>query len=204
MSAALRIKEFFTAAAGALHRPVQRVLMRCCARNRTNCVHMHYNARMSPAKNAPSAVAARGCTCARLRSLSRRITAVYNRALAPSGMRVTQYSLLVSLRRSGPTSMSRLAESMDMDRTTLTRNLRPLLAAGWLRMQSDPDDARVRRVVLTAKGEAHLAEARGCWRRAQDEVASIIDAQDLGRLHQLIDHYIPLFRPAADGAGENE
>lgn len=145
-----------------------------------------------------------GCTCAKLRRLTRRITAVYNRALAPSGMRVTQYSLLVSLRREGPVPMSQLAESMDMDRTTLTRNLKPLLDNGWLRMQSDPDDARVRRVALTAKGEAHLERARTHWRSAQDEVARVIAAEDLAALHELIDRYVPLFRPAADGAGDSE
>lgn len=170
---------------------------------------MHYHAPMTPPNDAPGhaplkATPARGCTCARLRSLSRRITAVYNRALAPSGMRVTQYSLLSTVRRGGPVSISRLAESMDMDRTTLTRNLRPLLAAGWLRMQDDPDDARVRRVALTSKGESHLAEARTYWRRAQDEVASTIEPTDLGQLHELIDRYTPLFRPAADGAGDSE
>lgn len=170
---------------------------------------MHYHAPMTILKSAPPEVrekspAVRGCTCARLRRLSRRITAVYNRALAPSGMRVTQYSLLNSVRRGGPVAMSRLAEAMDMDRTTLTRNLRPLLAAGWLRMQDDPDDARVRRVALTAKGESHLAEARVYWRRAQDEVASTVDPADLGQLHELIDRYTPLFRPAADGAGDSE
>lgn len=163
---------------------------------------------MPPPKTAPdhqgTPVRARGCTCARLRSLSRRVTAVYNRALAPCGMRVTQYSLLSTLRRGGPVAISRLAESMDMDRTTLTRNLQPLLAAGWLRMQDDPDDGRVRRVVLTPEGESHLTQARAYWRRAQDEVAGIIDAQDLGHLHQLIDRYVPLFRPAADGAGDSE
>lgn len=170
---------------------------------------MHYHAPMILHENAPrdareKSPPARGCTCARLRSLSRRITAVYNRALAPSGMRVTQYSLLSTVRRAGPVSMSRLAESMDMDRTTLTRNLRALLAAGWLRMQDDPDDARVRRVALTSRGESHLAEARSYWRRAQDEVASTIDPADLRQLHQLIDRYVPLFRPAADGAGDSE
>lgn len=146
----------------------------------------------------------RGCTCFRLRRLTRRVTAVYNQALAPTGMRVTQYSLLSHLRGAGAVPLSQLAEILDMDRTTLTRNLRPLTDAGWASVEPSSLDARVRLVTLTARGDEHLRTARGFWRRAQEEITSTIGPADLAHLHTLLDRYVPLFRPAAGNEGEVE
>src|SRR5262245_65682438 len=78
------------------------------------------------------------CTCFKLRRLTRRVTAVYDRALSGAGMRVTQYSLLTHLRGLRGAAMSELAKILDMDRTTLTRNLRPLIEAG--RIEAEPGD----------------------------------------------------------------
>lgn len=83
---------------------------------------------MNPPSVASTLQAVSGCTCARLRRLTRRMTALYDRELAPTGLRLTQYSLLATLRREGGAvgiAVSDLAAAMDMDRTTLTRNLRP-------------------------------------------------------------------------------
>jgi DNA-binding MarR family transcriptional regulator len=153
---------------------------------------------------ARSESAPRGCTCFRLQRLTRRVTAVYNRALAPIGMRVTQYSLLSHLRHADPIPLSVLAETLDMDRTTLSRNLRPLTDAGWVEVKGSPDDARVRLVALTGDGQAQLQLARIHWRRAQEEVNSTIGADELARLHDLLDRCVPLFRPAPEGEGDME
>jgi DNA-binding MarR family transcriptional regulator len=147
-------------------------------------------------------VTVRGCTCFKLRRLTRRVTAVYNRALAPTGMRVTQYSLLSNLRGTGGVPLSQLAETLDMDRTTLTRNLKPLADAGWVEVQPSPLDARVRLVALTASGDEHLRAARAYWRRAQEEVNGTIGEADLGELHAMLDRTVPLFRPVADSEGD--
>ena len=138
----------------------------------------------------------RGCTCFKLRRLSRRITAVYDRALSAAGMRVTQYSLLGHLRGLGGIPMSELAEMLDMDRTTLTRNLKPLIESGWVKVRSSDEDARIRLVQLTPVGEERWKAARACWRQAQDEVNTAIGADGLTALHQMLDSYVPLFRPA--------
>jgi DNA-binding MarR family transcriptional regulator len=122
---------------------------------------------------------------------------VYNRALAPTGMRVTQYSLLSNLRGAGAVPVSQLAETLDMDRTTLTRNLKPLADAGWVEVQFSGLDARVRLVTLTSSGDEHLRAARSYWRRAQQEVNSTIGEADLAQLHAMLDRSVPLFRPAA-------
>lgn len=145
-----------------------------------------------------------GCTCSRLRRLTRRVTAVYDRALVPVGLRVTQYSLLAQLRGHPGLPMTELAARLDMDRTTLTRNLRPLLAAGWVDVAPSPEDARRRLVHITPGGEAVWSAARTHWRRAQEEVRAAVGDAALAQLHRLVDDTLPLFRPATGLEGESE
>jgi DNA-binding MarR family transcriptional regulator len=145
-----------------------------------------------------------GCTCFKLRRLTRRLTAVYDRALSAAGMRVTQYSLLSNLRGTQGVPMSQLAEALDMDRTTLTRNLKPLLQTGWVQVKPSSNDARVRLVYLTADGAAQWKAASACWRQAQDEVNATIGADNLTGLHQMLDAYVTLFRPVAEIDGDSE
>ena len=140
-----------------------------------------------------------GCTCALLRRLNRRLTAVYDRALAPLGLRVTQYSLLSTLRRTPQPTLTELAALLDMDRTTLTRNLRPLVEAGWVRMRQSGQDARARSAALTPAGRDLLEAARPLWRRAQDEINATIGRSEVARLHALADAALPRLRPADDG-----
>ena len=147
---------------------------------------------------------ASGCTYFKLRRLTRRVTAVYDRTLSAAGMRVTQYSLLSNLRGMQGVPMSQLAQTLDMDRTTLTRNLKPLLEAGWVKVKPSSDDARVRLVSLTAAGADQWQTARSYWRQAQDEVNATIGAENLTGLHQMLDACVPLFRPAAGTDGDPE
>ena len=129
-----------------------------------------------------------------MRRLTRRVTEVYDRTLSAAGIRVTQYSLLTHLRGLRGAPMTQLAEKLDMDRTTLTRNLKPLLAAGWVGVQPSAEDARIRLVYITPAGEAQWQTARTYWRRAQDEVNVTIGPANLAGLHLLLDSYVPLFR----------
>jgi DNA-binding MarR family transcriptional regulator len=147
---------------------------------------------------------ASGCTCFKLRRLTRRVTAVYDRALSAAGMRVTQYSLLAHLRGTHAVSMSQLAEALDMDRTTLTRNLKPLLEAGWVEVQPSAKDARIRLVRITRTGEVQWQAARTHWRHAQDEVHATIGSAQLAGLHHMLDTYVPLFRPATKDEEDTE
>jgi DNA-binding MarR family transcriptional regulator len=154
--------------------------------------------------SAPEPAVARGCTCSRLRRLTRRVTAVYDHALAAAGLRVTQYSLLSHLRgraldgaRDGrPVAL--LADALDMDRTTLSRNLKPLVAAGWVEVDACADDARQRLVRITPAGVAQLDAARVHWRRAQDEVTATLGAEDTARLHRMVDDFLPRLRRPAE------
>lgn len=168
---------------------------------------MHYICGMPQAQSHPAAVSATslGCTCAKLRRLTRRITAVYDRELAAAGLRVTQFSLLAALRSDtgtgeggdgGGIGLTELAERMDMDRSTLSRNLRPLVDRGWAELAAHGQDARVRVARLTAQGLAQWQSARPHWKRAQNEVNATLGAAQVLQLHQQLDEVTPLFRPA--------
>ncbi len=125
------------------------------------------------------------------------MTALYDRELAPTGLRLTQYALLATLRREGKdagVAVTDLAAAMDMDRTTLTRNLRPLLDQELVELGTDPADARVRRALVTAKGNAAFAAAVPRWRVAQDFVNQTLGEGNVLALHEWLDRVTPAFR----------
>jgi DNA-binding MarR family transcriptional regulator len=141
----------------------------------------------------PAQPPVRGCTCGRLRRLTRRITAVYDRALAPCGLRVTQFSLMSNLLSLPAPTLSELAETMDMERTTLLRNLHPLVAAGWIRVEPSAH-SRKREVHLTPAGRAKWVEAKPFWRVAQNTVNSALGESEVARLHRRVDQYLSQLR----------
>jgi len=115
------------------------------------------------------------CLCLNLRRTTRAVTRFYDGVLAPSGLRVTQFSLLATIRARGPLTMSALAEALVMDRTTLTRNLRPLEKRGLIAVHPGAD-RRERRVAITPAGSAAAARARQLWRRAQTHMVTALGA----------------------------
>ena len=133
------------------------------------------------------------CTCARVRRLARRVTQLYDHALAPSGLRVTQYSLLTQLIAQKDLAIGSLADTLDMDRTTLTRNLKPLIDAELLQLAPAKHDARVRVVRITRTGRARHAKAARLWRVAQDEVERTLGRSQVLSLHTLFDGLIETF-----------
>jgi DNA-binding MarR family transcriptional regulator len=158
----------------------------------------------SAAPGAAPQGAPSGCTCAKLRRLSRRVTAVYDRTLAAAGLRVTQYSMLSVMQREGGSDglpLTVLADRLDMDRTTLTRNLKPLIAQGWVALDASPADTRVRLARVTAAGAAALQAARPHWKRAQLEVNRTLGDSNVAGLHAWLDAVTPLFRPAPGDSG---
>jgi DNA-binding MarR family transcriptional regulator len=142
-------------------------------------------------RDAPPQV--QGCTCNRLRRLTRRVTAVYDHALAPCGLRGTQFSLLSNLLALQAPTLSVLAEAMDMERTTLTRNLRPLITAGWVALRPGRN-ARHREARMTPAGRAKWAQAKPHWRRAQSALTAVLGDAEVSRLHRLVDRCLPLLR----------
>ena len=106
------------------------------------------------------------CTCATLRQAGRVVTQAYEAALAPAGLTNTQFSVLQNLEGHGDLPVSLLAETLVMDRTSLTRTLKPIERQGWIRIVREADQ-RVRMVQLTSAGLTVLNEALPLWRSVQ-------------------------------------
>jgi len=119
------------------------------------------------------------CTSFNLRKAARVVTQFYDEALKGSGLKSTQFSLLSMAATAGGAPISRLADEMAMDRTTLTRNLKPLADAGLIRIEAG-DDKRVRKVVVTTDGEHALSRAVPMWRRAQTRMIDRLGDEQWG------------------------
>jgi DNA-binding MarR family transcriptional regulator len=107
------------------------------------------------------------CVSNSLHKTARAVSRLYADEMRPAGLARSQFAILGYLDALGPLSMSALAERLYMERTTLTRNLKPLEESGLVDRPDDPEDARVRRVAITPSGRRKLREARRYWRKAQ-------------------------------------
>jgi DNA-binding MarR family transcriptional regulator len=135
-----------------------------------------------------------GCTNLQLRQLMRRVGQHYDVELAKAGLKSTQYSLLSAALTLGPSRPADLAATLKMDASTLTRNLKPLIAAGWMRL--DPGhDGRSRSVVLTPEGIAKRAEAKQRWKAAQLQLNATLGEARVVALHALIQDSMNLLNP---------
>lgn len=110
------------------------------------------------------------CACDQLRRASRVITQLYDAAVAPSGLKVTQMPILVALGSAGDLPLTTLAAALSLDRTTLTRNIKVLEQRGLVRTAAHEDDARVRMVSLTEQGARALSGALERWEQVQQTV----------------------------------
>jgi DNA-binding MarR family transcriptional regulator len=111
------------------------------------------------------------------------MTQLYEEALRPTGLRATQFSILMAVRALEPVPVSQLATLTGTDRTTMSRNLRPLESEGYLRI-GEADDRRVHEVRLTQKGARALTLAFPLWERVQNSVVSALGEE---RTRQLLD-----------------
>ncbi|MEH2198616.1 MarR family winged helix-turn-helix transcriptional regulator [Nostoc sp.] len=109
------------------------------------------------------------CACFNLRKASRAVTQLFDEKLEPSGLLVTQLTILVAISILGSVAIGDLAEGLVMDRTTLTRNLKPPEREGLIQINPG-EDRRVRVVTLTDKGRSVLAQALPLWQQAQADI----------------------------------
>jgi len=131
----------------------------------------------------------RGCTNLKLRQLDRVVTRHYDAYVAATGLKNTQYSLLSHVVLLGPIRPSDLAQRMRLDASTLTRNLQPLIAQGWLR-QGPGENARSRLVEATEAGCAKRVEAQRAWKQAQVALNVRLGSERVAALHTLLDDCI--------------
>ncbi len=144
-----------------------------------------------PANRGPPSAAPVGCSSLKLRQLSRRVSQHFDRIVAGAGLKTTQYSLLSHIVRLAPVRPGDLAAKMEMDASTLTRNLQLLVAQGWVRV-GPGDDGRSRFVTVTDAGRDKRIQAQREWKRAQLAFNERLGEAKVARLHALIDECLVL------------
>jgi DNA-binding MarR family transcriptional regulator len=147
-----------------------------------------------------TAVKPQGCTNFKLRKLMRRVAQHYDNEMSKIGLKTTQYSLLSYVLKLGPIRPGELAQAMTMDASTLTRNLKPLVDAGWIEIAAG-SDGRSRTVTLTEAGRDKRQEAQRHWRAAQDGLNQLLGVKRVLALHALIDNSLALLSPPEDDVG---
>ena len=134
-----------------------------------------------------------GCTCFKLRKLARAMSRLYDHHLAGVGLKTTQYSVLANAARA-PLPVAELAELLGLERTTLTRNLKPLAEAGWLELKPGAD-SRQRIVTITDAGRDKVKRAYVVWRRAQTEFETLMGRESVRALHQQLESTLTQLTP---------
>jgi DNA-binding MarR family transcriptional regulator len=152
------------------------------------------------ASPTPPKLRALGCTNLRLRQMMRQVAHHYDLEMLKVGLKTTQYSLLSHVLKLGPIRPGELAKSMKMSASTLTRNMRPLIDAGWLAL-APGSDARSRSVTLTDAGHDKREAARQHWKVAQDSLNALLGTERVLALHDLIDDALTLLSPLPSDAG---
>ena len=148
-----------------------------------------------------AAVKPEGCTNLKLRQLMRTVARHYDAHVAPTGLKGTQYSLLSYIVRLGPVRPTDLAHAMRLDASTLTRNLQPLVAAGWVTL-GPGDDARSRHVEATEAGRAKRTEGQRAWKQAQLALNARLGEARVVRLHALLDECVEVLDAAEEDTDE--
>jgi DNA-binding MarR family transcriptional regulator len=126
------------------------------------------------------------CYCASTRQVARRLTRFYEAALRGAGMNPAQYELMSNLKGRSGASQSELAAAMDVDQTTLSRNLKLLIAQGWVTGTASAKDARRSEYRLTPAGRESLRKAKPGWERATRAVSEKLGG-DAGKIWKLLD-----------------
>jgi len=126
------------------------------------------------------------CHCLAVRKAARSISQLYDRQLAPSGLTSTQFAVLSQLDKREGSGIAELAETLVMDRTTMTRTIAPLERDELVAVSGSPEDGRRKVLTITREGRKRLAVARPLWRRAQAAFEKRIGAQEASALRELL------------------
>lgn len=126
----------------------------------------------------------RDCLAVRVRLISRAVTSLYDRALEKHGLSIAQVNLLAALGKAGPCSPARVGDVLQLDRSTVSRNLALLLKHGWIEAVSS-DAKGVREVALTSAGRRKIQAVMPDWRRAQGEAAELLGTKGVDGIRTL-------------------
>ena len=145
------------------------------------------------------------CHCTALRKVSRRVSQLYDQALAVGGLKTTQRAILAQLRRSGTLSVGALAVALVKESNGFTHTLKPLERDGYIVCGPDPADRRSRLIGLTAAGRKKLEETDALWESAQASFEAAIGASEVQLLRKVLcalasDRFSDTFGDALDAA----
>lgn len=121
------------------------------------------------------------CVGGCVRKLNRMVTAIYDRALSPSGLKTTQFTIMVVVANRGKARPAELAKVLKMDESTLSRNVERMSAKGWLRLEAGTD-RRSHSIELAGKGQALLRKCLPAWREAQTDITRKLGAENVAAL----------------------
>ncbi|MFE0450931.1 MarR family winged helix-turn-helix transcriptional regulator [Streptomyces sp. NPDC058914] len=139
------------------------------------------------------------CNNLALRKAARYLSAAYDKALAPTGLRATQFSILQHLSGRDEITITSLAETIAMDRTTLATNLKPLAREGLVTVEPSATDRRARIVAITPEGVARMKAALPHWRAAQAQFEDNFGAKRAAQLRAILEDVLHTgFRPWAE------
>lgn len=124
------------------------------------------------------------CLCSKLRAASRMVSRTYDHALKPVGLKSNQMTILIAISLMEPISITHLSEKISTERTTLTRNLRPLEKSGFVKVKDGY--GRTRELTLTQKGKTLLELAKPLWNIAQSNLVSQLGQDDTGMITRLL------------------
>ncbi len=127
----------------------------------------------------------RECIGFRVRMLNRMVTAIYDEALSEAGWKTSQFSLLVAVTNREESRPAELAKILQMDESTLSRNVERMCAKGWLRLEPD-NDRRCHLIRITDKGLALIHEGYPAWQKAQEEVSRRLGADGVAALRSVV------------------
>jgi DNA-binding MarR family transcriptional regulator len=125
------------------------------------------------------------CVCSQVRRIARKLSSLYDAALSLEDLTITQYSLLANIDRASQLSHAVLAGKVGMERTTLTRNLRPLIRAKWVAATTG-EDRRQHLLQLTAAGKRKLVRSFPLWEEVQRQFLSQIGSDTIRELRTLL------------------
>jgi DNA-binding MarR family transcriptional regulator len=124
------------------------------------------------------------CLAVRVRLIGRTVTAVYDGALDGHGLTIAQLNLLAALGKAGPCPPSMLGEVLQLERSTVSRNLNLLLRHGWIEAVSS-DAKGIREVALTREGRAKIESVMPQWRKAQRQAAKLLGSEGVTAVREI-------------------
>ncbi|MDP3175875.1 MAG: MarR family winged helix-turn-helix transcriptional regulator [Phenylobacterium sp.] len=133
------------------------------------------------------------CACATIRKAARAVSRLYDEALGDSGLTANQYTVLRYVSQLGEPHLSRLAEALVMDRTTLYRALQPMVSQGWLHIA--PVGGRAKAARLTTKGAGVMKAATPAWEAVQQDFLDRIGAEEWRAISGGLRRAAELLRP---------